>query len=194
MVAKVLHSRGVSHLFTLSGGHLFSIYDGCKAGGDRIVDVRHEQSAVFAAEGYRQGDPEPGCRGADRRARGDQRDQRDRRRPGKPLTALRARRPGAGDALGLGLAAGDRSPALRLAAGQVGRDREGAGPDRRATAAAIDLALAAPGGPTFVDYPLDVVFSEAELEIPAPPAPVAEPPSRGGRGGRGAAGRRPSAR
>ncbi|MGH2877050.1 MAG: hypothetical protein ACRDK7_10325, partial [Solirubrobacteraceae bacterium] len=29
IVAKALKSRGVSHLFTLSGGHLFSIYDGC---------------------------------------------------------------------------------------------------------------------------------------------------------------------
>ena len=51
-VAKASKSRGVSHLFTLSGGHLFSIYDGCKAEGIEIVDVRHEQSAVFAAEGF----------------------------------------------------------------------------------------------------------------------------------------------
>ena len=34
------------------------------------------------------------------------------------------------------------------------------------TAAALDLALSAPYGPAFVDYPLDVVFSEAEAEIP----------------------------
>jgi acetolactate synthase-1/2/3 large subunit len=37
------------------------------------------------------------------------------------------------------------------------------------TAAALDLAAAAPSGPTFVDYPLDVVFTEAEVEIPPPP-------------------------
>src|SRR6476469_6504142 len=49
-VAKVLKSRGVSHLFTLSGGHLFSMYDGCREEGIAIVDVRHEQSATFAAE------------------------------------------------------------------------------------------------------------------------------------------------
>src|SRR5260221_11695080 len=52
IVARALKSRGVSHLFTLSGGHLFSIYDGCKAEGVEIVDVRHEQSAAFAAEGF----------------------------------------------------------------------------------------------------------------------------------------------
>ena len=52
VVAKVLRSRGVSHLFTLSGGHLFSIYDGCKEEGIEIVDVRHESTAAFAAEGW----------------------------------------------------------------------------------------------------------------------------------------------
>ena len=52
IVAKALKSRGVSHLFTLSGGHLFSIYDGCREEGIEIVDVRHEQSAAFAAEGF----------------------------------------------------------------------------------------------------------------------------------------------
>ena len=39
------------------------------------------------------------------------------------------------------------------------------------TAAAIDRAAEPPSGPTFVDYPLDVVFSEAEGELPDTPAP-----------------------
>src|SRR5215208_7298258 len=52
LVAKALKSRGVEHLFTLSGGHLFSIYDGCKEEGIGILDVRHEQTAAFAAEGW----------------------------------------------------------------------------------------------------------------------------------------------
>ena len=43
-------------LFTLSGGHLFSIYDGCKAEGIGVIDTRHEQAAAFAADGLRQGD------------------------------------------------------------------------------------------------------------------------------------------
>src|ERR1700755_747536 len=51
IVAKAVKWRGVDHLFTLSGGHLFSIYDGCKEEGIGIVDVRHEQTAAFAAEG-----------------------------------------------------------------------------------------------------------------------------------------------
>src|SRR5437660_12653618 len=52
LVARRLRAHGVSRLFTLSGGHLFSIYDGCRAEGIEIVDVRHESSAAFAAEGW----------------------------------------------------------------------------------------------------------------------------------------------
>src|SRR3954447_2077243 len=52
LVAQRLKAAGVTKLFTLSGGHLFSIYDGCRAGGIDIVDVRHEQAAAFAAEGW----------------------------------------------------------------------------------------------------------------------------------------------
>src|SRR6476646_6204006 len=52
LIAQRLRAAGVSKLFTLSGGHLFSIYDGCRAEGMDIVDVRHEQSAAFAAEGW----------------------------------------------------------------------------------------------------------------------------------------------
>src|SRR5215203_6324284 len=60
LVARTLASRGVSHLFTLSGGHLFSIYDGCKAEGIEVVDTRHEQSAAFAAIGWAKATREPG--------------------------------------------------------------------------------------------------------------------------------------
>jgi acetolactate synthase I/II/III large subunit len=47
--------HGVSVLFTLSGGHVFPLYDAAvkNQGSDpplRLVDVRHEQTAVFAAE------------------------------------------------------------------------------------------------------------------------------------------------
>src|SRR6188474_1507695 len=46
-----LRAFGVNEMFTLSGGHVFPLYDAAHATGVRIVDVRHEQSAVFAAEG-----------------------------------------------------------------------------------------------------------------------------------------------
>ena len=50
----------MSRLFTLSGGHLFSIYDGCREEGIEIVDVRHESTAAFAAEGWAKVTREPG--------------------------------------------------------------------------------------------------------------------------------------
>jgi acetolactate synthase-1/2/3 large subunit len=178
LVAKALKSRGVTHLFTLSGGHLFSIYDGCKAEGIEIVDVRHEQSAVFAAEGF----------------------AKATRRVG--VAALTA---GPGVTNGISAIAGaqancspvcvlgGRAPELRWGSGSLQeidhlpfvtplvksaetvKETERIG---ERTAAALDLALGAPSGPAFVDYPLDVVFSEATAEIP-PVAPFEAQPAAG---------------
>ncbi|HSR93458.1 MAG TPA: acetolactate synthase [Solirubrobacterales bacterium] len=175
LVAKALKSRGVTHLFTLSGGHLFSIYDGCREEGIEIVDVRHEQSAAFAAEGF----------------------AKATRRVG--VAALTA---GPGVTNGISAIAGaqancspvcvlgGRAPELRWGSGSLQEidhlpfvaplvksaetvkrtDAIGA-----RTAAALDLALSAPFGPTFVDYPLDVVFSEAEAGVPAASPPERQP-------------------
>src|SRR5436305_14796931 len=60
IVAQRLAANGVSKLFTLSGGHLFSIYDGCREEGIDLVDFRHEQSAAFAAEGWAKATRTPG--------------------------------------------------------------------------------------------------------------------------------------
>src|ERR1700712_5511882 len=60
LIAQRLKAWGVTKLFTLSGGHLFSIYDGCREEGIDIVDVRHEQAAGFAAEGWAKATREPG--------------------------------------------------------------------------------------------------------------------------------------
>jgi len=171
LVAKTLKSRGVDHLFTLSGGHLFSIYDGCKDEGIELVDVRHEQTAAFAAEGI----------------------AKATRRVG--VAALTA---GPGVTNGISAIAGAQSnnSPICVLGGRAPEMRWGSGslqeidhlpfvsplvksaetvkdPARIApvTAAALDRAAAAPSGPTFVDYPLDVVFTEAELELPAVPQP-----------------------
>jgi acetolactate synthase-1/2/3 large subunit len=178
IVAKVLKSRGVECLFTLSGGHLFSIYDGCKEEGIRILDVRHEQTAAFAAEGMAK---------ATR---------------GLGVAALTA---GPGVTNGLSAIAGaqannspicvlgGRAPELRWGSGSLqeidhlpfvlplvksAATVKEPGAIAAMTAAALDAAAAAPSGPTFLDYPMDVVFTEAEIEIPAAPAaPAAEPAS-----------------
>ena len=49
-VAEILKSNGVSALFTLCGGHISPILVEAKRRGLRIVDVRHEANAVFAAD------------------------------------------------------------------------------------------------------------------------------------------------
>jgi acetolactate synthase I/II/III large subunit len=179
IVAKALKSRGVEHLFTLSGGHLFSIYDGCKEEGIELLDVRHEQTAAFAAEGVAKATrglgvaaltAGPGVTNGLSAIAGAQAN-------GSPLCVLGGRAPemrwGSGSLQEI-----DHlpfvSPLVKAAETVKEPGRIGA-----ATAAALDLALAAPSGPTFVDYPLDVVFMEAEAEIPAPPESVAAEPAAG---------------
>src|SRR3954454_8969592 len=176
LVAKALKSRGVEHLFTLSGGHLFSIYDGCKEEGIALVDVRHEQTAAFAAEGIAKATRQVG------------------------VAALTA---GPGVTNGMSAIAGAQSnnSPICVLGGRAPEMRWGSGSLQEidhlpfvsplvksaetvkdpaliaaVTAAALDRAAAAPSGPTFVDYPLDVVFTEAELDLPAlPEAGPAEP-------------------
>src|SRR4051794_33272061 len=171
IVAKVLKSRGVEHLFTLSGGHLFSIYDGCKEEGIGIIDVRHEQTAVFAAEGLAKATrgigaaaltAGPGVTNGLSAIAGAQANN-------SPLAVLGGRAPemrwGSGSLQEI-----DHLPFVAPLVKSAATVKE---PGRIAamTAAALDLAAEAPSGPTFLDYPLDVVFTEAESEIPASPVP-----------------------
>ncbi len=60
LVAKTLKREGVEVVFTLSGGHIAAIYDGCVREGIRVMDVRHEQVAVHAAEGWAKVTRRPG--------------------------------------------------------------------------------------------------------------------------------------
>ena len=52
LVARALKNEGVDTIFTLCGGHIIDIYDGCLDEGIRIVDVRHELAASFAVSAY----------------------------------------------------------------------------------------------------------------------------------------------
>ncbi|HEX2265845.1 MAG TPA: acetolactate synthase, partial [Solirubrobacterales bacterium] len=177
LVAKALAARGVDKLFTLSGGHLFSIYDGCLGEGIDLVDVRHEQAAAWAAEGY----------------------AKATRRPG--VAALTA---GPGVTNGMSAMAGakfNRSPLVVLG-GRAPEMRWGSGSLQEidhlpfvspvtksaetvkatdeiaaATARAIDIAMTQPSGPTYVDYPLDVVFMEGEGDPPGDSVQPAPAPS-----------------
>jgi acetolactate synthase-1/2/3 large subunit len=181
LVARRLKARGVTKLFTLSGGHLFSIYDGCRAEGIDLVDVRHESAAAFAAEGW----------------------SKVTRRPG--VCALTAG-PGVTNGMSAIASAHKNNSPMLVLGGRAPQFRWGQGslqeldhvpfvrPLTRSAQTAfetaeipelIDQALAAslraPSGPTFVDFPLDVVFMEAEeredgFELPDP---AAAPPADG---------------
>lgn len=60
LISKALARHGTTHLFTLCGGHIQAIYDGCLDDGIRVVDVRHEQTAGHAADGYARVTGKPG--------------------------------------------------------------------------------------------------------------------------------------
>ena len=57
LAAKALKEAGVECIFTLSGGHIMPLYDGCIDEGIKIVDVRHEQAAVHAADAWARCNP-----------------------------------------------------------------------------------------------------------------------------------------
>jgi acetolactate synthase-1/2/3 large subunit len=60
LAAHILKREGVEVVFTLSGGHIAAIYDGCVREGIRVIDTRHEQAAVHAAEGWARVTKRPG--------------------------------------------------------------------------------------------------------------------------------------
>lgn len=60
LIAGMLKREGVQLIFTLSGGHIFPIYDGCITEGIRVIDTRHEQAAVHMAEGWARFTGRPG--------------------------------------------------------------------------------------------------------------------------------------
>ncbi len=174
LIAQRLKAHGVTRLFTLSGGHLFSLYEGCRHEGVELVDVRHEATATFAAEGWAKVTRQPG------------------------VAALTAG-PGITNGMsGMASALQNRSPVVVLG-GRAPAFRWGQGSLQEidhvpfvrpvvklaATAGAtpeipglVDEAFAVARrphtGPVFLDFPLDVVFSEADAEeIPDVPVPRA---------------------
>jgi acetolactate synthase-1/2/3 large subunit len=187
LVARRLKAHGVSKLFTLSGGHLFSIYDGCREEGIEIVDVRHESTAAFAAEGWAKVTREAG------------------------VCALTA---GPGVTNGMSAMAsaqanhspmvvlGGRAPAMRWGQGSLQEIDHVpfVRPLSRLAVTAqsteeipglVDDAFAAAcaphGGAAFVDFPLDYVFMEAQERESEYGAEVSATSASGGAAGLGSA-------
>ncbi|HEX5540833.1 MAG TPA: acetolactate synthase [Micromonospora sp.] len=176
LALAALRAAGVREMFTLSGGHVFPLYDAAYKIGFPIYDVRHEQSAVFAAEAV----------------------AKLQRRPG--LAVLTA---GPGVTNGVSgltsayfnaspvLVLGGRAPAFRWGAGSLqeidhlplvapvtkhaatvfATDEISA-----AVTGALATALTPHRGPVFLDLPLEVAFSTGTAAAPAAPLiPPVEP-------------------
>lgn len=52
LIARALKAQGVDALYTLCGGHILPIYEGCLNNGIRVIDFRHEQAAAHAADAH----------------------------------------------------------------------------------------------------------------------------------------------
>jgi len=52
LVARALESQGISTIYTLCGGHVAPIYDGCLNHNISVIDFRHEQAAAHAADAH----------------------------------------------------------------------------------------------------------------------------------------------
>ncbi|HEY7136628.1 MAG TPA: acetolactate synthase [Acidimicrobiia bacterium] len=169
LAADVLARHGVDTVFTLSGGHLFPLYDGCVQRDITLVDTRHEQTATFAAEGW----------------------AKVTRRVG--VAALTAG-PGVTNGVSAITAAWMNGSPLFVLGGRAPHARWGSGSlqeldhvpivasvtkaastvtDTAAIAADVDAALRAAcaphRGPVFLDVPLDAFFASADVELPEPP-------------------------
>jgi len=165
-VTHALKAFGVDHLFTLSGGHIFPIFDGCQQDAIRIVDVRHEQNAVFAAEGWARLTRSLGVAAVTAG-------------PGvtNSISPIAQAMFNAAPLLVLG----GRAPAFRWGQGSLQElDHvpfvDPLAPARTVTSteaiasevvAAARDALIPPRGPRFLDFPLDVLFNNADIDVPA---------------------------
>jgi acetolactate synthase I/II/III large subunit len=163
-VALALKSLGVDHLFTLTGGHIFPILDGCHQEGIRIVDTRHEQSATFAAEGWARLTRSLGVSAITAG-------------PGvtNAMSALAQAKFNSAPVLALG----GRAPAFRWGQGSLqeidhvpfidplapSRTVYDTGSIGKEVIVAAREALTPPRGPRFLDFPLDVLFNNSSIEL-----------------------------
>jgi acetolactate synthase-1/2/3 large subunit len=182
LVARRLRAAGVSKLFTLSGGHLFSIYDGCREEGIDLVDVRHEQSAAFAAEGWAKATREVGVCAltAGPGVTNGMSALASAQANASPLVVLGGRAPAGRWGMG-SLQEIDHVPFVAPLT-KLARTAESTGAIPGLVDEAVRAAVTPPTGPAFLDFPLDHVFMEAAVdEAPAVEAydPLGAPAAEG---------------
>src|SRR5919206_4262526 len=161
LVARRLRAAGVTKLFTLSGGHLFSIYDGCRTEGIELVDVRHEQSAAFAAEGWAKATREVGVCAltAGPGVTNGMSALASAQANGSPIVVLGGRAPAGRWGVG-SLQEIDHVPFVAPLV-KSARTANSTAAIPGLVDEALRVAAEPPTGPTFLDFPLDHVFTEA---------------------------------
>jgi acetolactate synthase-1/2/3 large subunit len=173
-----LMAAGVSEIYTLSGGHIFPLYDACVNQGVRIVDVRHEQTATFAAEGRAKLTRRPGVAvlTAGPGVTNGVSAVTTAYFNGSPLLVLGGRAPqarwGAGSLQEL-----DHVPILAPVT-KLARTARSTAEIAGAVAEGLRTCASPHRGPVFIDLPMDALFGPGEADLePADtaPAPGAEP-------------------
>lgn len=170
----VARRYGVTAMFTLSGGHVFPLYDGAVKADPpvRLVDVRHEQTAVFAAEATARLTRAPGLAvvTAGPGVTNSVSAVTTAWFNGAPVVLLGGRAP---DYLwGRGaLQEMDHVPLLAPVTKRAWTEH-----DKLSVAASADeafrLALTPHRGPVFCDFPLETIYDQAEVELPDSPMPA----------------------
>src|SRR3954447_16452893 len=172
----VAASHGVQTLFTLSGAHVFPMYDGALHADPpmRILDVRHEQTAVFAAEavgkltrvsGLAVLTAGPGVTNGISAVTQAQ-------FSGSPLVVVGGRAPA--NRWGMGSLQELDHPALLRPVTKIARTVHERGQIAASGDEAFESARSSHRGPTFLDVPMDQFFDTAPL--PAPTSPTTDRP------------------
>ncbi len=161
----------------MSGGHIFPLYDAAVKQGDVVLyDVRHEQTAVFAAEALAKLTRRPGVAAvtAGPGVTNSVSAVTTAWLNGAPLVVLGGRAPEARWGSG-SLQELDHVPIM---APVTKKSLTAGGGDDLAAATyrAVQAAMTPHRGPVFVDYPMDVIFSEGSGTVPDEPMPVGEAP------------------
>lgn len=172
--AAVARAHGVETMFTLSGAHVFPLYDAAVKGAARmrLIDVRHEQTAVFAAEATGKLLRHPGLAvlTAGPGVTNGVSAVTQAYFAGSPLVVLGGRAPNARWGTD-SLQELDQPPLLstvtKLSETAKTLDRVGPLVDE-----AFRAARASHRGPAFVDVPMDELFGRATLPLPSPPVAV----------------------
>ena len=180
LIALALKRAGTSHLFTLNGGHIWPILMGAREHDIRIVDVRHEQSAAFAAEGWAKVTRECGVAAVTAG-------------PGVTNSASALAQAQSGDSPMFVI--GGRAPVARWGMGSLqemdhvavvqtltkkAMTLQSAEDAYASTAECMRIALSRRTGPVFMDVPIDVFFGAADVpeateHLTSDPGPPPDP-------------------